>query len=177
MAALIAYTLSREDARMEDGVFVPLHEQDTAKWNAELIQRAGAYLVRAKALDALGRFQLEAAIQAVHVDRMSTGITNWPALVQLHLGLSHLAPTIGASVGYAAALGQAAGPEEGLQALRLIDEKVRKTFAPAQATQAHLLQELGNIQDAAEAYDRAIVLTVEPALRRYLERKRAELGA
>lgn len=176
LAALIAYTLSRREARLQDGGFVALEDQDPSNWDAGLIQRAGAYLSRAKAQNTLGRFQLEAAIQAVHADRLSTGVTNWAALVQLHLGLSHIAPTIGATVGYAAALGKASGPEAGLAALFRIDEKVRAQFAPAQATQAHLLSELGRVQDAAAAYDRAIALTAEPKLRRYLEAKRASVA-
>ena len=175
LAALICYTLSRNDARIQQGVFVPLEEQDPALWDRDLMQRASAYLTRAQAQNTLGRFQLEAAIQAVHADRVSTGITNWQALVQLHLGLSHMAPTIGATVSYAAALGQAVGPQDGLDVLTRIDPKVRAAFAPAQATLAHLLDKLGRKEEAAAAYDRAIVLTIEPPLRRHLESKRAAL--
>ena len=99
LAALIAYTLSREKARVRDGVFVPLDAQDTSQWDPALLALARSYLERAQARNELGRFQLEAAIQAVHADRISTGVTNWNALVQLHLGLTPHAPTIGATVG------------------------------------------------------------------------------
>lgn len=175
LAALIAFSLSREQARIQDDQFVPLEDQEPARWNAGLVQKATSYLTRAQAIGQLGRFQLEAAIQSVHADRLHTGVTNWSALVQLHLGLSHIAPTIGATVGYAAALGKAGNPEDGLNALLEIDEKVRAAFAPAQATQAYLLSELGRAQDATAAYERAIALTPEPPLRRYLEGKRTEL--
>lgn len=173
--ALMAYTLSRETARVQDGVFVPLDEQDTAKWDRDLIQCATTCLTRAKAQKDFGRFQLEAAIQSVHADRAMTGVTDWRALVQLHLGLSRLAPTIGATVGYAAALAKADGPQHGLDVLNQIDPKVRASFAAAEATRAHLLHELGRTQDADAAYERAIVLTSEPPLCRYLETKRAAL--
>lgn len=176
LAALIAYTLSRKEARVHDGEFVPLEEQNPSRWDHDLIGLAGAYLSRAQAQNTLGRFQLEAAIQAVHTDRLSTGDTNWDALVQLHQGLSHIAPTIGATVGYAVALGKAVGPEEALIVLSQIDEKVRAEFAPAQATQAYLLSELGRFEEASAAYERAIALTFEPPLRRYLTNKRASLG-
>ena len=176
LAALIAYTLSREDARVQDGKFVPLEEQDTSKWNTDLLHLASAYLERAQEQGEFGRFQLEAAIQAVHADRLSTGVTNWNALVQLHLGLSRIAPTIGATVGYAAALGKAVGPKEGLDALYQIDAKVRASFAPAEATRAYLLGELGQTQEAFAAYGQALSLTVEPPLREYLQTKRAALG-
>jgi RNA polymerase sigma-70 factor (ECF subfamily) len=175
--SLMAYTLSRHDARVQTDAFVPLDEQDPSKWDRDLMQRARMALARAQALNDIGRFQLEAAIQAVHADRAETGQTDWHALVQLHLGLSRLAPTIGATVGYAAALGKAIGPKEGLDALYQIDPKVRAAFAPAEATRAHLLAELGQTQAACEAYERAIVLTTEPPLRRFLEAKRAALSS
>ena len=175
LAALIAYTLSREDARVRDGTFVPLEKQDTSRWDAELLHIARQYLARAQAQNTLGRFQLEAAIQAVHADRISTGVTNWDALVQLHLGLSRIAPTIGATVGYAAALGKAVGAQEGLDALYQIDAKVRAVFAPAEATRAYLLSELGRTQEAFAAYEQAISLTVEPPLRQYLQAECAAL--
>lgn len=175
LAALIAFSLSREQARIDDDQFVPLEDQEPSKWNAGLIQKATSYLSHAQAMGKLGRFQLEAAIQSVHADRLYTGVTNWDALVQLHHGLSHIAPTIGATVSYAAALGKAGKADVGLTALLEIDERVRAGFAPAQATQAFLLSELGRAQDAAAAYESAIALTPEAPLRRYLESKRNEL--
>lgn len=177
LAALIAYTLSREKARVQDGRFVALEDQDPSRWNGDLIHRAGVYLARAKAQNKFGRFQLEAAIQAVHADRLMTGTTDWNALAQLHLGLSRIAPTIGSAVGHAAALGKAVGPENGLKALYQVDAKARAAFAPAEVTRAYLLSELGKTQEAAAAYERAISLTVEAPLRRYLESKRAALGS
>ena len=175
LAALIAYTLSREDARVQDGIFVPLEDQDPSLWNTDLIERASSWLARAQALGTIGRFQLEAAIQSVHADRLNTGVTNWEALVQLHLGLSHIAPTIGATVGYASARGHAIGPHEGLNALYQVEVKVRASFAPAQATEAYLLSELGRTGEAIDAYDRAIALTIEAPLRKFLERRRRSL--
>ena len=172
LCALIAFTLSREDARVRDGSFVPLEEQDPKLWDLDLLHLARAYLERAQAQGSFDRFQLEAAIQAVHADRISTGGTNWEALVQLHLGLSRVAPTIGASVGYAAALGKSLGPTAGLEALTAIEEKTRAAFAPAQATRAFFLSELGETEPALEAYDHAIALTQEAALRRYLQSQR-----
>ena len=177
LAALIAYSLSREVARVQDGRFVPLDEQDVTKWDQALMQRGASYLARAKVLDQLGRFQLEAAIQAVHAERWVTGETDWVALTQLHFGLSHIAPTIGAAVGHAAALGKAMGPEQGLKALYRIDAKIRAGFGPAEATRAHFLSELGQTQAAVAAYTRAISLTSEDPLRRYLETKCAALTA
>ncbi|MEM8978271.1 MAG: DUF6596 domain-containing protein [Pseudomonadota bacterium] len=175
LASVIAFSLSRQEARVEDGQFVPLEEQDPSRWTTALILQATYYLQRAQTLGQLGRFQLEAAIHSVHADRLNTGETNWPALVQLHLGLSHIAPTIGATVSYAAALGKAGNPEDGLKVLLDIEEKIRAGYAPAQATRAFLLSELGRTQEALGAYQQAIALTPEPPLRRYLESKHAAL--
>ncbi|MEM9263660.1 MAG: DUF6596 domain-containing protein [Pseudomonadota bacterium] len=175
LAAVIAFSLSREQARISEGQLVPLEEQDPSRWNTALIQTATAYLFGAQSIGQIGRFQLEAAIQSVHADRLNTAMINWPALVQLHLGLSHIAPTIGATVSYAAALGKAGKPEDGLTTLLKIDEKVRSEFAPAQATKAYLLAELGSIEKAIAAYESACALTPEPPLRRYLNSKRKEL--
>ena len=175
LAALIAFTLSREAARVQDGRFVPLEEQDPALWDQELLRLARTYLERAQAQGVFGRFQLEAAIQAVHADRIFTRLTNWDALVQLHLGLSRIAPTIGATVGYAAALGKSIGPAEGLAALDAIEAKTSARFAPAEATRAFFLNELGETREAAAAYDRAIALTPEAPLRQYLQDQRALL--
>jgi RNA polymerase sigma-70 factor (ECF subfamily) len=82
-----------------------------------------------------------------------------------------MAPTIGATVSYAAALGKAGRPKDGLNTLLAIEEKVRAGFAPAHATRAYLLSELGRIEDAVAAYESAIALTPEPPLRRYLQMK------
>lgn len=177
LAALMAYTLSRESARVQDGRFVPLEDQDPGDWDEDLIRHGARYLTRAKLLNQLGRFQLEAAIQAVHADRRGTGTIDWASLVQLHLGLSRIAPTIGSAVGHAAALGKAFGPEEGLRALLQIDASVRAGFGPAEATRAHFLDELGQTQAANDAYTMAISLTTEEPLSRYLETKRAALGS
>jgi len=176
LAALIAYTLSREAARVQGGRFVPLDAQDTSLWDSDLLRVAQGFLTRAHAKGGLGRFQLEAAIQAVHADRKSTGVTDWDALLQLHLGLSRVAPTIGATVGYAAAVGKAVRAKQGLDVLYSIDEKTRAAFAPAEATRAYLLAALGHGQAAAAAYDQAIDLDIEPPLREFLKAKRAELG-
>ncbi|MEM7472007.1 MAG: DUF6596 domain-containing protein [Pseudomonadota bacterium] len=175
LAALIAYTLSREDARVQNGLFVPLEEQDTALWDRDLLGIAQGFLTEAQTHGSLGRFQLEAAIQSVHADRLSTGLTNWDALVQLHLGLSRIGPTIGATVGYAAALGKAVGPKEGLEALYTIAPETRAAFAPAEVTRAFLLSALNDPQEAIAAYEQAISLTAEPPLRQYLKTRCAAL--
>jgi len=103
LAALLTFAQSRAPARAMRP-WPPLDEQDPALWDAELIAEGRALLRRASALgDPLGRFQLEAAIQAVHCDRARTGTLDAETLVTLYRGLVAIAPTAGARAALAAA--------------------------------------------------------------------------
>jgi RNA polymerase sigma-70 factor (ECF subfamily) len=103
LAALLTFAQSRAPARAV-APWPPLDEQDPAMWDAELIVEGRALLRRASALGApLGRFQLEAAIQAVHCDRARSGTLDVETLVTLYRGLAALAPTAGSRAALAAA--------------------------------------------------------------------------
>jgi len=175
LAALISLSLARRPARGTGDEFVPLDEQDASRWDAELIAVGERYLHRARALGRMGRFQIEAAIQSVHIARASSGATDWRALLTLHAALLSIAPTLGARVAYAAAVGRVNGPLAGLEALDAIGDEAVQRFQPAWATRAHLLAEAGRAEDAARAYERAISLTTDLGARRYLERQHAQV--
>ncbi|KAF2411774.1 RNA polymerase subunit sigma-70 [Microbacterium sp. B35-04] len=103
LAALLTYAQSRAPARAE-APWPPLDQQDPALWDRALIAEGAALLRRASALGRpLGRFQLEAAIQAVHCDRARTGALDLETLVKLYRGLLAIAPTDGARAALAAA--------------------------------------------------------------------------
>lgn len=103
LAALLTFAQSRAPARAARP-WPPLDEQDPSDWDAELIAEGRALLRRASALgDPLGRFQLEAAIQAVHCDRARTGTLDAETLVTLYRGLVAIAPTEGSRAALAAA--------------------------------------------------------------------------
>jgi RNA polymerase sigma-70 factor (ECF subfamily) len=176
LAALLSLSLSRAAARGSPDEFVPLDEQDTAHWDRALIVQGERFLERAHALRRLGRFQLEAAIQSVHCARASSGTTDWSALLKLYAALATVAPTLGARVALAATIGRVEGPERGLAALDAIEDPAALRFQPAWATRAHLLAETGRVEQAEQAYRKAISLTTEPGVRRYLERKRTALA-
>ncbi len=170
--ALLTFCEARRPAREDvDGAFVPLTEQDPRLWARDRIRSAERALRRAHGLGRLGRFQLEAAIQSVHCHRAPNAAPDWPAIAQLYAGLLQLAPTVGAAVGQAAAMGHAVGPEQGLAALDRIDSALQERFQPAWATRAHLLHMLGHREQAERAYGRAIALCTEPIVRRYLQSK------
>lgn len=106
LAALLTYAQSRAPARASTP-WPPLDEQDPSLWDRALIAEGAALLRRASALGRpLGRFQLEAAIQAVHCDRARTGELDVDALVRLYRGLVAIAPTAGAEAALAAAEGR-----------------------------------------------------------------------
>ena len=172
LAALLCLSLARADARGSGDEYVPLEEQDAARWDRELIERGERYLRRARAPGRVGRFQLEAAIQSVHCARAASGETDWRALRKLYAALVSLAPTLGARTALAATIGRIEGPAAGLAALDAIADPAVERFQPAWATRAHLLAEAGRAEEARRAYDRAISLTTERGVRRYLERRR-----
>lgn len=176
LAALIELSAARATARVDaDGGFVPLAEQDPALWDAQLIARAHEHLQATHALRQLGRFQLEAAVQAVHCARGGDGTTDWPTLLSLHRSLHEIAPSLGSSVALAAVTAEVDGPAAGLATLdTLLAEAGRpgRLFQPARATRAHLLDRLGRKEEAVAAYESAISLTHDAGERRFLEHRR-----
>ena len=175
LAALVALSASRMPARgVRDG-FVPLAEQDPRLWDPDLIARGEEHLRAGHALGELGRFQVEAAIQAVHCARRRTGRTDWSALRRLHKVLLAVAPTRGARVSHAVVTAEDAGPQAGLDLLDAF-EPVRPAFQPEWAARGHLLALLGRADEARTAWQRAISLTTAPAQRRHLEERVAALA-
>jgi RNA polymerase sigma-70 factor (ECF subfamily) len=175
LAALVELSAARRPARISaDGTFVPLASQDVAAWDATLIARAHDHLRAAHPARVVGRYQLEAAIQAVHCARRETGRTDWATLLDLHRSLAVVAPSLGSATALAAVTAEVEGPAAGLA---FLDADAARTtrFQPAWATRAELLSRLGRPAEAATAYDRAVALTHEPAERRYLEARRSEL--
>jgi predicted RNA polymerase sigma factor len=173
LLALMLFCDARRAARRApDGRYVPLSEQDPAAWSVDAIREAEAELSAAARWGRPGRFQLEAAIQSVHADRAQSGQTDWAAIVVFYEHLVHLAPTLGARVAQAAAVAEARGPLEGLALLDEIDGALVATYQPYWAVRAHLLRSLGRAAEAAEAYDRAIGLAVDPATRQFLLARR-----
>ena len=165
LAALTTFLLARAGART--GAYVPLEDQDPDDWDAALIAEGEAYLRRATSPARPGRFQLEAAIQAVHCDRRRTGRTDWPALRTLYTALLAVAPSLGARVALAAVIGRVEGPAAGLAALPEDAER----FQPYWATRADLLARAGQVEAAAEAAATAIRLSDDPAIVDYLRNR------
>jgi len=178
LTALIGLIEARRDARIQDGVLVPVPEQDTDLWDTQLIEQSVSLLTQAslKRTQSLpGRFQLEAAIQAVHAARSATGKTDWRALSQLYHGLMNAYPTVGGAVSRAAVVAEDAGPAEGLKMLGVIEQKAVESYQPYYAVKAHCLAELGRIAEAAEAYNTAVTLCTDEPSKKWLEKKISDL--
>ncbi|WP_370324664.1 RNA polymerase sigma factor [Euzebya sp.] len=174
LAASITFGVARAGGRAV-GWYVPLDEQDPDRWDAALIAEAEGYLRRASALGRTGRFQLEAAIEAVHASRIRSDRIDWAALGTLHLALVHLAPTLGSRVALAAVLGSTDGPNVGLAAIDALGSAADE-FQPAWATRAHLLVAAGDHRAARQAYDRAIALSDDGAVIAWLRARRDAVG-
>ena len=173
LLALMLHCEARRAARRDpDGRYIPLSDQDPQKWSLPLIQEAEHHLTEAFKRERWGRFQLEAAIQSVHAERASTGRTDWVAIAMFYERLIRVSPTLGTRAGYAAAVAEANGPEAGLAVLESIDPDAVLHYQPYWAVRAHLLQRLGKTHEAEDAYDRAIGLAEDPAVREFLLQKR-----
>ncbi|MEO6968038.1 MAG: DUF6596 domain-containing protein [Rhodanobacteraceae bacterium] len=172
LLALMLYCESRRDARRSDaGEYVPLSQQDTAFWSLPMIEQADRLLREAERAGHIGRFQLEAAIQSVHAQRARCGRTDWESIALLYEGLVRLAPSIGALVGRAAAITQARGAKSGWASLQAIPTETVVNYQPYWALAAHLLKRLRLDDEAAAAYERAIGLCEDPAMRIFLMRQ------
>jgi predicted RNA polymerase sigma factor len=169
LLALMLHCEARRAARRgPDGRYVPLSEQDSRRWSLPLIEEAERHLAEAASRGGTGRFQLEAAIQSVHTEQARSGRTEWKAIMLFYEQLVRISPTLGTRTGHAAAVGEANGPESGLVVLDGIDPDAVSAYQPYWAVRAHLLQRLGKTSEASDAFDRAIGLTEDPAVRQFL---------
>ena len=173
LLALMLHSEARRSARRAlDGRYVPLSEQDPNQWSLPLMEEAECHLAEASKRGSSRRFQLEAAIQSVHAERAHTGRTDWAAIALFYEQLVRISPALGTRVGYAAAVAEAEGPEAGLAVLDPIAPDAASHYQPYWAVRAHLLQGLGKTHEALDAYDRAVGLAEDPAVREFLLQKR-----
>ena len=173
LLALMLHCEARRLARRgPNGRYIPLSEQDPKQWLLPLIEEAERHLSEAFKQGRTGRFQLEAAIQSVHAERACSGRIDWQAIVRFYEELLRISPALGTRTGYAAAVAELKGPEAGLVILESIDPQAVSHYQPYWAVRAHLLQRLGKTREAADAYDRAIGLAEDRAVREFLIQKR-----
>jgi RNA polymerase sigma-70 factor (ECF subfamily) len=177
LLALMLHAEARRAARRSaEGGYIPLADQDTCRWDAPMIAEAEALLGRAAPMGTIGRYQLEAAVQSVHAARRLTGRTDWPALVKLYDALLVMTHSPVVMVNRAVALAEVAGPGAALSALDAAAGDVRLAeYQPYWAARAELLSRVGEIDAALAAYQAAIGLEHDPAVRDFLQARGAQL--
>jgi RNA polymerase sigma-70 factor (ECF subfamily) len=178
LALMLHAEARRRGRRNADGEYVPLADQDSSLWDWGMIGEAEALLRRASTLGSIGRYQLEAALQSAHVHRHRTGRANWAEVVQLYDALSALTGSPVVAINRALAIAESQGASRGLEAMPEAAADVRLAeYQPYWATRAELLARTGAHGEARRAYEIAIGLERDPAVRRFLQRRRSALPA
>lgn len=178
LLALMLYIEARRPARRNaTGEYVPLAAQDISLWNAEMIETAEVLLLRASPMSSIGRYQLEAALQSAHVARRRTGAANWSSIVQLYDALLALSGSPVVAINRALAVAEVDGAPAGLEILECLAQDERLTeYQPYWAARAELLARNGARAEAHQAYEVAIGLERDPAVRRFLQQRQAALA-
>ncbi|MFZ5672343.1 MAG: RNA polymerase sigma factor [Pseudomonadota bacterium] len=174
LLALLLHLEARRLARRdESGRFVPLMEQDPARWQTTLMEEADGLLHQASRHRCIGRYQLEAAIQSAHALRRRSGRSDWAALEQLYDRLFDLTRSPVVALNRAVVIAELHGAPAGLAALDIIaGDKRLSDYQPYWAARADLLARLSDKAAANDAYQRAIGLESDPAIRNFLEERR-----
>jgi predicted RNA polymerase sigma factor len=177
LLALMLHAEARRRARRNmGGEYVPLAEQDQALWDWEMIAEAEALLRRASALGSIGRYQIEGALQSAHVYRCRTGHDNWAEVVQLYDALLAIGGSPVVAINRALAVAELYGASSALQALQEVAADVRlNDYQPYWAARAELLARTGAHGEARRAYEFAIGLERDPAVRRFLQGRQSAL--
>ncbi|UUZ44758.1 sigma factor [Janibacter limosus] len=166
-----ARTTARQDAA---GDLIPLDEQDRTRWDHAAVARGVALVEEALTGGAVGPFQLQAAIAAVHGEATTAGETDWPQIEVLYRMLLRIAPSPMVELNLAAAVGMSQGPAAGLAAPEpLLDDPLLARGHRVHAVRAHLLERAGRREEAASAYLLAASRTQSIPEQRYLNRRAA----
>jgi predicted RNA polymerase sigma factor len=177
LLALMLYAESRRKARRnQQGEYVPLEEQDPALWDSKMIDDAEAVLRHASTFGKIGRYQLEAALQSAHVHRCRAGRANWDEVVRFYDALATLTSSPVVAINRALAIAELHGAEAARAALKEIEaDKRLMEYQPYWAARAALFSKAGAYDEAREAYQIAIGLEREPAVRTFLQKRQAAL--
>jgi RNA polymerase sigma factor (sigma-70 family) len=179
LLALMLLTDARRPARTrDDGSLVPLAEQDRSRWDAALVAEGTALVEEALARAAVGPYQLQAAIAAVHAEAAVAADTDWRQIAALYGVLERLAPNPVVTLNRAVAVAMVEGPEAGLGLLAPLDADERMAgHHRLAAVRAHLHELAGDRAAAVAAYRAAARATTSLPERRYLDARAAHLSS
>lgn len=177
LLALMLLQRARAAARLDDaGHLVAYDEQDRSRWNTSMIQEARA-LLATTGRDALGPYQVEAAIALMHATASNSASVPWIRIAELYTVLQRMTPTPVIALNRAYAMGRAHAPGIGLLTLApLLREQTLARYAPLYLVHADLLRRDGQIDAAVNAWQVAIELSADPGQRAALRRRAARLG-
>lgn len=177
LLSLMLHAQARLAARRDAaGAYVPLSAQDTAHWDHAMIEEAESLLREASRMSRPGRYQLEAAVQSAHAVRRQGAVVDWSAITLLYEALAAITGSPVAALNRAAAVSHAQGAGAGLAALEALAAEPRLAeYQPYWAARADLLARSGKCDAARAAYQRAIGLERDEAVRAFLQARAAAL--
>jgi predicted RNA polymerase sigma factor len=177
LLALMLLNHARRDARVDaEGDIVPLDEQDRSLWDRALIAEGGDLIAGAWRHGAVGPYQVQAAIAAVHDQAPCAEDTDWREIVALYGLLERMTANPMVSLNRAIATAMADGPAAGLAMLQALAQQLDGHHR-YHSTRAHLLEMAGEPDDAGAEYDVAAARTASLPEQRYLIRRAARLRA
>jgi RNA polymerase sigma factor (sigma-70 family) len=177
LLALMLLTEARRDARVVDGLLVPLAEQDRSRWDAGLVAEGVALVSRTLGRGPVGPYQLQAAIAAVHDEAPTAADTDWPQILALYDVLARVQPGPVVTLNRAVAVAMVHGPLAGLAELgTLADDERMARGHRLDAVRAHLLELAGDRPAALDAYRRAAHRAASVPERHYLALQAARLS-
>jgi RNA polymerase sigma factor (sigma-70 family) len=175
LLALMLFLDARRPARTDAaGELVPLPEQDRSRWDRALILEAAALLDRAVERGAVGEYQLQASIAAVHDHAARAEDTDWPRILALYDLLEQMTGSPVVAVNRAVAAAMVHGPAAGLELLDKVDSPV--TGHRLDAVRAHLYEMAGDAGAARAHYRAAADATTSLPERHYLVGRAARLA-
>ncbi len=175
LLALMLLTDARRPARTrDDGALVPLAEQDRRAWDARAIAEGVALISQTLASAAIGPYQLQAAIAAVHDEAARAEDTDWRQILALYDLLQATAPGPMVTLNRIVALAMVSGPDAGLKQLAAAEtDPALAGHHRVDAVRAHLLDLAGDHDGARHYYRLAARRTLSVPEQRYLESKAA----
>jgi RNA polymerase sigma factor (sigma-70 family) len=170
LLALMLLTDARRSARVgSSGELIPLDAQDRSKWNRADVDAGKQVLQEALALGSVGPYQVQACIAALHDEAVSTDSTDWAQIAELYEVLMNMAPSPMVRLSHAIAIAMVQGPAAGLAIVDQLetDARLAGNYRLA-AARAHLLERLGQREQAVNHYRRAAAATTNIPERDYL---------
>jgi len=179
LLALMLLTDARRLARTgTDGELIPLDKQDRGLWNQGAIDEGVALISDTLPKGAIGPYQLQAAIAAVHDEARRSEDTDWPQILALYSLLTRMSDNPMVALNHAIATGMVHGPQAGLELLEALDADERLAdHYRMDAVRAHLLEMAGEHQAAITHYRAAAERTTSLPEREYLITRAAQLAA